>query len=116
MASLEPVYEQMRDDLSSIVPKMDPALIVKIMNIEKRLQEGLPPHTPHVHLYVYYKEGVKLHQKQEYLRDNYPLQVAVSRWNDGVLVTGLMDIQTVQSICSDSDIVKVKGDANAYMY
>ena len=49
-------------------------------------------------------------------RDNYPIQIAKSRWDDGVIMTGMMDVELVQKICSDPDIIRITGDANAAMY
>ena len=47
------------------------------------------------------------------MRDKYPIQSAASRWGDGVIASGLMSIKNVQTICSDPEIVEVKGKASA---
>lgn len=60
-------------------------------------------------LYVQYKEGTDLYQKQEEGRDKYPIEVTASKWEDGVIFSGLMSIKNVETVCSDPDIVRVTG-------
>ena len=51
------------------------------------------------------------------MRDHYaPVQAAVSRWGDGVILSGLMDVQLVEKICSDPDIVEITGNVTAALY
>ena len=104
--------DQFYQDIMRIVPHLDPYLAMKIMRLNKELDYR----PPHVNLKVAYKEGISLHEKQEKARDNYPLQIAVSRWNDGVIMSGQMTMELVQKICSDPDIVSITGEANAGHY
>ena len=110
--AIEPFMDQFYQDIMRTDPHLDPYLAMKIMRLNKELQYR----PPHVHLVVEYKEGTDLHEKQERARDNFPLQVAESRWHDSVIITGMMDVETVQKICEDPDIVRITGDANAAMY
>ena len=52
------------------------------------------------------RRGTDLHQKQEEGRDKYPIEVSASRWEDGVVFSGLNEYKNVETICSDPDIVK----------
>ena len=109
---IEPFMDQFYQDILRTVPNLDPYLAMKIMRLNKELQYR----PPHVHLTVEYKKGINLNYKQEKARDDFPLQVAESRWHDCVIITGMMDVETVQKICADPDIVRITGDANAAMY
>ena len=107
--SIEPYFHQFFQDVVRAMPKVDPELLIKVMMAELNLKKYVGPDIPHVNLYVHYKDGVDLHQKQEEGRDRYPIEVTVSRWEDGVIFSGLMSIKNVQTVCSDTDIVKVTG-------
>ena len=109
---IEPFMDQFYQDIMRTVPHLDPYLAMKIMRLNKELLYR----PPHVHLNIEYKDGINLQYKQETLRDDFPLQVAESRWHDSVIITGMMDVETVQKICADPDIVRITGDANAAMY
>ena len=112
--SLEPVYDQFYQHILAKSPALDPDLAIRIMQIQRSLKKISPSRSkPHVNLYVKYRDGVKLDQKVEEYRDKYPIQSSVSRWQDGVILSGLMSIDNVQTIASDSDIVDIKGQANA---
>ena len=109
---IEPFMDQFYQDILRTVPNLDPYLAMKVMRLNKELKYR----PPHVHLNIEYKEGTNLQQKVDQGRDNYPIQIAKSRWDDGVIMTGMMDVELVQKICSDPDIVRITGDANAAMY
>ncbi len=112
--SLEDVYKQLSKQISEQTPTLDPHLAIKIMQIQQSLAKLYPSRSkPHVHLYVKYKDGVSFQEKVDMMRDKYPIQCAVSRWGDGVIVSGLMSVKNVQTILSDPDIVEVKGEASA---
>jgi hypothetical protein len=91
------------------MPHVDPQLLIKVMMLEMNLKDYMGAKIPHVNLYVQYKEGIDLHQKQEEGRNKYPIEVTASRWEDGVIFSGLMSIKNVETVCSDPDIVKVTG-------
>ena len=107
-SSVEPYFHQFFQDVVKAMPKVDPELLVKVMMYQVSLKKYVGPDIPHVNLYVYYRDGTDLHQKQEG-RDKYPIEVTASRWEDGVIFSGLMSIKNVEMICSDPDIVKVTG-------
>ena len=109
---IEPFMDQFYQDIMRTVPNLDPYLAMKIMRLNKELLYR----PPHVHLNIEYKEGTNLQQKVDQGRDNYPIQIAKSRWDDGVIMTGMMDVDLVQKICADADIIRITGDANAAMY
>ena len=112
--SLEDVYQQLSKQINEQTPTLDSDLAIKIMQIQQSLQKLYPSRSkPHVNLKVKYKDGISFQEKVDGIRDKYPVQCAVSRWGDGVIVSGLMSVKNVQTICSDPDIVEVKGEANA---
>ena len=115
--SLEPIYDQFYQHILQESPSLDPDLAIRVMQIQRSLKKISPTRSkPHVHLDIKYKDGVKLGKKVDEMRDKYPIQVGVNKWGDAVIVSGLMDISNVQTICSDPDIVEVKGKADARHY
>ena len=108
---LEPYFYQFFQDVVNTMPVVDPELLIRVMMFQVNLKKYPGPDIPHVNLYVKYKEGVNLHQKQEEGRDTYPFEVTTSRWGDGVIFSGLMNIGTVEYVYSDPDIVEVTGEA-----
>lgn len=108
---IEPLFRQFLNQVMNSLPKIDPELIVRILLFELNLKRYVGPDIPHVNLYVYYKEGTDLHQKQEEGRDKYPIEITQSRWGDGVIFSGLMGIKHVETIIQDPDIVRVTGSA-----
>lgn len=112
--SLEDVYQQLNQQINEQTPTLDPNLAIKIMQIQQSLMKLYPSRSkPHVNLYIKYKDGISFQDKVDEMRDKYPIQCAVSRWDDGVIASGLMSVKNAQTICSDPDIVEVKGEANA---
>ncbi len=108
--SLEGIYQEINQQ----TPTLDPNLAIRIMQIQTSLEKIHPSRSkPHVHLYIKYKDGISFQEKVDKMRDKYPIQCAVSRWGDGVIVSGLMNVKNVQTISSDPDIAEVKGEANA---
>ena len=115
--SLEPVYDQFYQFILQDSPMLDPDLAIRVMQIQRSLKKISPTRSkPHVHLDVKYREGINLGRKVDEIRDKYPIQASVNKWGDAVIVSGLMDISNVQTICSDADIVEVKGRADARHY
>ena len=111
---LEVAYDQFYNEIVEQSPALDPDLAIRVMQIQRSLEKISPTRSkPHVHLYVKYKDGINFQEKVDAMRDQYPVQSAVSRWGDGVVVSGLMSIKNVQTICSDQDIVEVKGEASS---
>ena len=106
---IEPYFNQFFQNIVQIHPKIDPEILIKVMMFQVSLKKYVGPDIPHVNLYVYYKDGIDLHQKQEEGRDKYPIEVTTSRWGDGVIFSGLMGIKHIEKVCSDPDIVKVTG-------
>lgn len=114
---IEPYFYQFYQDIIKTAPNVDPDLVIKLLLMEAKLREEHPSRAkPHVNLYVTYKQGIDLHQKQERARDDYPIQVSKSRWNDGVVMVGLMSMKNVELIASDPDIVMIKGRVSPAFY
>ena len=112
--TLEPIYDQFYQHILQEIPVLDPDVAIRVMQITRSLAKISPTRSkPHVHLDVKYKDGVNLGAKVDEIRDKYPIQAAVNKWNDGVIISGLMSIENVKTVCSDSDMVEVKGSANA---
>ena len=107
--SVEPYFHQFFQDVVRTMPKVDPELLIKVMMFQVNLKNYVGPNIPHVNLYVEYKKGVDLHQKQEEGRDKYPIEVTTSKWG---IFSGLMSVKNVETICSDPDIVRVTGKAS----
>lgn len=110
-STIEPYFRELYQRVVEEMPKVDPKLLIRIMMFEVSLKKYPGPDIPHVHLDVYYKDGVNLRQKQEEGRDKYPIEITESRWGDRVIFSGLMGIRHVEKICSDPDILKVEGKA-----
>ena len=111
---IEPMYEQLYQNIHKEIPVLDPDVAIRVMQITRSLEKISPTRSkPHVHLDVKYKDGVNLGAKVDDIRDKYPIQAAVNKWNDGVIISGLMSIKNVQKVCSDPDMVEVKGSVNA---
>ena len=108
-SSVEPYFHQFFQQVVQSMPHVDPQLLIKVMMMEMNLKDYIGAKIPHVNLYVQYREGIDLHQKQEEGRDKYPIEVTASRWEDGVIFSGLMNIKNVETVCSDPDIVRVTG-------
>ncbi|KAF6242915.1 hypothetical protein C6988_07030 [Nitrosopumilus sp. b1] len=108
------LYNSFRKEVKTQIPPIEPDLAIKIMRIQRKLEKISPTRSkPHVNLYVKYKEGIEYQEKVDRIRDKYPIQASVSRWNDGIILSGLMSIDNVQTICSDPDITEVNGEANS---
>ncbi len=115
--AIEPYFYQFCQQIIQKLPNVDPELVVKTLVTETSLRKDHPTRSkPHLNLYVYYKDGVDLHSKQEEGRDKYPIQIAVSRWHDGVIMSGLVNMKNLEMIASDPDIVKITGKVSAAMY
>ena len=110
--SIESQFRIFLNNVMNSHPTIDPELIVRVLMFELNLKRYVGPDIPHVNLYVYYKDGTDLHQKQEEARDKYPIEITKSRWGDGVIFSGLMGIRHIERICRDGDIVKVTGKAS----
>ena len=80
--SVEPYFHQFFQQVVQSMPHVDPQLLIKVMMLEMNLKDYMGAKIPHVNLYVQYKEGTDLHQKQEEGRDKYPIEVTASRWED----------------------------------
>lgn len=114
MSTTLSVDEHFRIFLNNVMnshPTIDPELLIRVLLFELNLKRYIGPDIPHVNLYVNYKEGIDLHQKQEEGRDKYPIEVSASRWEDGVIFSGLMGVRHIEKIASDPDIVKITGKA-----
>lgn len=112
--SLEPMYDELYENIQKEIPVIDPDLAIRVMQITRSLEKISPTRSkPHVHLDVKYKDGVDLGKKVDVIRVTYPIQAAVNKWNDGVIFSGLMSVKNVQTLCSDPDIVQVKGSTSA---
>ncbi len=99
------------------LPNVDTELVIRTLLLEASLKEDHPSRSkPHLNLYVYYKDGIDLDEKSHESRDKYPIQIAVSRWNDGLVMSGLVNMKNLETIASDPDVVKITGKASAAMY
>ena len=111
---IESMYEQLYNDILEAIPVLDPDVAIRVMQISRSLEKISPTRSkPHVNLNVKYKDGVNLGQKVDEIRDKYPIQAAVNKWDDGIIISGLMNIKNVQTVCSDPDMVEIKGSVNA---
>ena len=68
-SSVEPYFHQFFQQVVQSMPHVDPQLLIKVMMMEMNLKDYMGAKIPHVNLYVQYREGIDLHQKQEEGRD-----------------------------------------------
>ena len=110
---LEGMYNTFMGDVSQLFPKTDSNLLLNVMALERKL----PDMKPHVHLEIIFKQGTDVELPKYEITEKYHVQAAVHRWDKNILVvTGMMNVDTIAEIADHKTVEKISGTANAAFY
>ena len=110
---LEGMYNTFMGDVSQLFPKTDSNLILNVMALERKF----PDMKPHVHLEIIFKQGTDVELPKYEITEKYHVQAAVHRWDKNILVvTGMMNVDTIAEIADHKTVEKISGTANAAFY
>ena len=110
---LEGMYNTFMGDVSQIFPKTDSNLLLNVMALERKF----PDMKPHVHLEIIFKQGTDVELPKYEITEKYHVQAAVHRWDKNILVvTGMMNVDTIAEIADHKTVEKISGTANAAFY
>ena len=110
---LEGMYSDFMGDVSQLFTKTDSNLLVNVMALERKF----PDMMPHVHLEIVFNEGVDINVPKYEITEKYHVQAAVHRWDKNILVvTGMMNVDTIAEIADHKTVEKISGTANAAFY
>ena len=112
-SKLEAMYSAFMTDVSILFPKTDSNLLVSVMALERKF----PDMMPHVHLEVIFPKGTNLELPKYEITEKYHVQAAIHRWDKNILVvTGMMNVDTIAEIADHKTVEKITGTANAAFY
>ena len=110
---LEGMYNTFMGDVSQLFPKTDSNLLLNVMALERKF----PDMKPHVHLEIIFKPGTDVELPKYEITEKYHVQAAVHRWDKNILVvTGMMNVDTIAEIADHKTVEKISGTANAAFY
>ena len=110
---LEGMYNTFMGDVSQLFPKTDSNLLLNVMALERKF----PDMKPHVHLEIIFKQGTDVELPKYEITEKYHVQAAVHRWDKNILVvTGMMNVDTIAEIADHKTVEKISGTANAAFY
>ena len=110
---LEGMYNTFMGDVSQLFPKTDSNLLPNVMALERKF----PDMMPHVHLEIIFKQGTDVELPKYEITEKYHVQAAVHRWDKNILVvTGMMNVDTIAEIADHKTVEKISGTANAASY
>ena len=110
---LEGMYNTFMGDVSQLFPKTDSNLLLNVMALERKF----PGMKPHVHLEIIFKQGTDVELPKYEITEKYHVQAAVHRWDKNILVvTGMMNVDTIAEIADHKTVEKISGTANAAFY
>ena len=110
---LEGMYNTFMGDVSQLFPKTDSNLLLNVMALERKF----PDMMPHVHLEIIFKQGTDVELPKYEITEKYHVQAAVHRWDKNILVvTGMMNVDTIAEIAEHKTVEKISGTANAAFY
>ena len=110
---LEGMYNTFMGDVSQLFPKTDSNLLLSVMALERKF----PDMKPHVHLEIIFKQGTDVELPKYEITEKYHVQAAVHRWDKNILVvTGMMNVDTIAEIADHKTVEKISGTANAAFY
>ena len=110
---LEGMYNTFMGDVSQLFPKTDSNLLLNVMALERKF----PDMMPHVHLEIIFKQGTDVELPTYEITEKYHVQAAVHRWDKNILVvTGMMNVDTIAEIADHKTVEKISGTANAAFY
>ena len=110
---LEGMYNAFMQDVSKLFPKTDSNLLLNVMALERKF----PDMMPHVHLEVIFPKGTNVDLPKYEITEKYHVQAATHRWDKNILVvTGMMNVNTIAEIADHKTVEKITGTANAAFY
>ena len=110
---LEGMYNTFMGDVSQLFPKTDSNLLLNVMALERKF----PDMMPHVHLEIIFKKDTNVELPKYEITEKYHVQAAVHRWDKNILVvTGMMNVDTIAEIADHKTVEKISGTANAAFY
>ena len=110
---LEGMYNAFMQDVSKLFPKTDSNLLLNVMALERKF----PDMMPHVHLEVTFPKGTNVDLPKYEITEKYHVQAATHRWDKNILVvTGMMNVNTIAEIADHKTVEKITGTANAAFY
>ena len=110
---LEGMYNTFMGEVSQLFPKTDSNLLLSVMALERKF----PDMKPHVHLEIIFKQGTDVELPKYEITEKYHVQAAVHRWDKNILVvTGMMNVDTIAEIADHKTVEKISGTANAAFY
>ncbi len=110
---LEGMYNAFMQDVSKLFPKTDSNLLLNVMALERKF----PDMMPHVHLEVIFPKGTNVDLPKYEITEKYHVQAATHRWDKNILVvTGMMNVDTIAEIADHKTVIKISGTANAAFY
>jgi hypothetical protein len=110
---LEGMYNAFMTDVSKLFPKTDSNLLLNVMALERKF----PDMKPHVHLEIIFPKDTNLELPKYQITEKYHIQAAIHRWDKNILVvTGMMNVDTIAEIADHKTVEKISGTANAAFY
>ena len=110
---LEGMYNTFMGEVSQLFPKTDSNLLLNVMALERKF----PDMKPHVHLEIIFNKGTDGELPKYEITEKYHVQAAVHRWDKNILVvTGMMNVDTIAEIADHKTVEKISGTANAAFY
>ena len=110
---LEGMYNTFMGEVSQLFPKTDSNLLLNVMALERKF----PDMMPHVPLEIIFNKGTDVELPKYEITEKYHVQAAVHRWDKNILVvTGMMNVDTIAEIADHKTVEKISGTANAAFY
>ena len=110
---LEGMYNTFMGEVSQLFPKTDSTLLLNVMALERKF----PDMKQHVHLEIIFNKGTDVELPKYEITEKYHVQAAVHRWDKNILVvTGMMNVDTIAEIADHKTVEKISGTANAAFY
>ena len=110
---LEGMYNTFMGEVSQLFPKTDSNLLLNVMALERKFPDMKPP----VHLEIIFNKGTDVELPKYEITEKYHVQAATHRWDKNILVvTGMMNVDTIAEIADHKTVQKISGTANAAFY
>ena len=110
---LEGMYNAFMEQVSQLFPKTDSNLLLNVMALERKF----PDMMPHVHLEIIFPKDTNVDLPKYEITEKYHVQAATHRWDKNILVvTGMMNVDTIAEIADHKTVEKISGTANAAFY
>lgn len=108
---IESMYDYVLENISSKLQKIDPGLVMRVMEYERTFNNVEPA----VNLHVHYKPGTDSGKKLDQIRSKYGYCMA-KEGKSSLLAQGNMSLKTIETISSDPEVESVTGFASIASY